>query len=122
MKKLLSVALCATMLCTTLLVSPVSAGWDRNYYYFNGTTGYAYCSTGVTNYPAGYAVSVEDDNGDDRDFTLDLTFYKSGGGSGDQYLESTDFYIVIEEWGVSTTNITCLVTVDGAPKYYYARG
>jgi len=121
MKKVLSAVLCATLLCTTLLVSPVSAGWDRNYYSFNGTSGYAYCSTGVASNPAGYAVSVEDNNGNNRNYKLSLTYYMSGGVSLNRYATSQDFYIFLND-SIPTTNLTCLVEVDGATTYFYARG
>ena len=122
MKKMISAVLMATLLCTMLMVSPVSAGWDRNTFSFQGTNGYVYCSTGVTYYPAGYSASVEDDDGDYRNLGLELTYYTSSSGSDTVSLYNHDFYLVIEDWGVATTNVVCLVSVDGATTYQYARG
>ena len=123
MKKFLSAILIATLLCTTLMVSPVSASWDRSYFNYQGTNGYVYCSTGTdSNYPPGYGASVQDDNYEYRDLGLELTYYILGGGSGTRTAYDNNYYLFIEGWGTKVTNATCLVSVDGASRYYYARG
>ena len=47
MKKFFAVVLSALVVSSSILTTPVSAGWDRRPVSHNGATGYLNCSTGV---------------------------------------------------------------------------